>query len=208
MKLFLLTHELPRLFVAKVESDLPSKASAKHDVLAPVNGGIQPTSNRTRRIFAADDGLTLREARWQFEQTRLRRENQRRRTRLGSTLLGDSIQVVAAPSPPAQADLDTVYGPQDDAVDTAMDEFLRLDSQTRGSYADSLQDLLGPRWTPDGLRARARIMNLRNARAQAYSLPETTHPLAEFRSRPAESLGNWTTEPRPQARRARIVSSS
>ncbi|KAK0387280.1 hypothetical protein NLU13_5593 [Sarocladium strictum] len=194
------------LFIAKLESDLPNKASGKHDVLAPSNAGVQSNRNRNRRMYADDSGPTLREARWQFEQTRLRRDSHRRRAR--QAMAGDSIQVVAAPSPPTASDLEAVFGPQDDAVDSAMDEFLRLNSQSRGRYADRLHDLLGHRWTSDGLRARARILNLRNARANSHAhlLAETTYPLTDARSRPPEPLVGWSTEPRPQARRARVVS--
>lgn len=196
------------LFVAKVESDIPDKASGKHDVLAPNNGGIQPVRSRARRSYVGDDQLTLREARWQIERNR-RRSNlpairqMRSRTRTGSRPLGDSIQVVAAPSPPtlSQADLDglAAHVSDHDAIDTAMDEFLRLDSRIRGAYAESLQDLLGSRWNQEGLRARARILSLRNIRA---------HPVTpnEVQGRSTDSLGTWTAEPRPQARRARVVS--
>lgn len=198
------------LFVAKVESDIPDKASGKHDVLAPNNAGVQPVRSRARRSYLGDDQLTLREARWQIERNR-RRSNlpamrqMRSRTRTGSRPLGDSIQVVAAPSPPtlSQADLDglAAHISDNDAIDTAMDEFLRLDSRIRGAYAESLQDLLGSRWNQEGLRARARILSLRNVRAHPFT-PN------EVQGRSSDSLGTWTAEPRPQARRARVVGDS
>lgn len=192
------------LFVAKVESDLPSKASAKHDVLAPTNAGVRSVRNRTRRAFPLHpDQMTLHETRWFHERERVMRENaraMRRSSRMANNpLLGDSIQVIAAPSPPPPFSEDYIaWRNQIEPVDQAMDEFLRLDAPQRARWADELQELLGSRWSSDGLRARARIMNLRNARANGYA--------PESRSRNTDSLGTWTAEPRPQARRARVVS--
>ena len=86
-----------------------------------------------------------------------------------------------------------------DPIDQAMDEFLQLDVPQRGRWAGELQQLLGRRWSEEGLRARARIMHLRNARARGRGP-------SDLRSRAAESFGTWTAEPRPQARRARVAS--
>jgi hypothetical protein len=203
----LLTTGLSSLFVAPVESDLPSKASGKNSVLAPVHAGTRPARNRGARVVVWSDGGSGEPEPWSqhyavsvHHRNLMRREHDRQArltSRNSSTRAEPNVLVVPPPNLSGPPPVDDGPGPgldhDIDIVDQAMDEFLSLDRPTRERFIGELNELLGDRWNHEGLRARLRIMSLR----ESQGLP---------RRRATESLGNWTAVPRPQARRARVVS--